>query len=82
MDNIITIILIIFVFVSAAYEIIKIWPNSGAMGINLDRVKCPKCNTPLPIIRKPKNQTQVLFGGWTCHCCGCEVDKYGNERNT
>jgi uncharacterized protein with von Willebrand factor type A (vWA) domain len=23
-----------------------------------------------------------MYGGWTCHKCGCEVDKYGSERET
>ncbi len=40
---------------------------------------CPKCNTKLPIWRKPKNKRQALWGGDTCPNCGCEVDRKGKE---
>jgi len=56
-----------------------IWPKSGKMGIGLGKIKCPKCDNDLPVIRKPKNLRQMLWGGWTCPRCGCEVDKYGKE---
>jgi transposase-like protein len=48
-------------------------------GINLKRVYCPKCNTKQPIVRKPNNQRQALFGGYTCKKCGAEMDKFGTE---
>jgi RNase P subunit RPR2 len=50
-------------------------------GVNLKRVKCPNCNTKQPIIRKPQTERQLLYGGWTCKKCGCEMDKYGKEIN-
>lgn len=55
------------------------WPRQGKMGINLSSVKCPKCGRRMPMIRRPANQTQALWGGWTCKHCGCEMDKYGVE---
>ena len=38
--------------------------------------KCPRCDTPPPLVRTPKNLTQLL-GGWTCAECGYELDKWG-----
>ena len=49
------------------------------MGINLKRVYCPKCGLKQPIIRKPKNERQALYGGNTCKNCGTEMDKYGQK---
>ncbi len=49
------------------------------MGINLGRVYCPKCGQKQPIVRKPKNERQALYGGNTCKNCGTEMDKYGQE---
>jgi hypothetical protein len=39
--------------------------------------KCPECGVALPKARKPANSKQALWGGWTCHECGCEVDRQG-----
>ncbi len=81
MNTSLTITIVFLVFVAITYLTLKLWPKTGPMGINLSRVRCPKCNTTLPMIRKPKNKTQAMWGGWTCHKCGREVDKYGNERH-
>lgn len=59
----------------------KFWPREGQWGINFSKVSCPKCGNPLPLFRRPKNKTQMMWGGWTCDKCGCEVDKYGKERS-
>jgi hypothetical protein len=56
-----------------------VWPRKGKWGINLSKVACPKCAEPMPVVRKPKNKRQALWGGWTCRKCGCEMDKYGVE---
>ena len=48
-------------------------------GINLEKVKCPKCGTEQPKFRLPKGIKEALWGGWTCEKCGCKMDKYGNE---
>lgn len=45
-------------------------------GINLAKPVCPNCKTALPRIRKPKNQRQALWGGWTCPQCALELDKW------
>jgi hypothetical protein len=42
--------------------------------------KCPRCESPLPMIRKPSSTDEAMWGGWTCPSCGCKVDKYGKER--
>jgi hypothetical protein len=53
----------------------------GRWGIGpLWGVKCPRCSTPMPMVRKPTSTQEGLWGGWTCPQCGCKVDKYGNER--
>ncbi|MEZ5426312.1 MAG: hypothetical protein R2747_08615 [Pyrinomonadaceae bacterium] len=59
--------------------LIFLWPRKGKMGINLSKVVCPDCGKSLPTIRKPKNARQMMWGGWTCDACGCEVDKYGKR---
>lgn len=47
------------------------------LGINLSANNaCPRCATPVPMIRTPKNLRQALWGGWTCTQCGCELDKW------
>jgi hypothetical protein len=48
-------------------------------GINVYRVKCPRCGTLAPLVRKPASAGQALWGGFTCPNCGCEVDKWGRE---
>ena len=48
-------------------------------GINGDPVSCPRCNTPLPRIRKPQTLQQALWGGGTCPACCADVDKWGRE---
>lgn len=56
-------------------------PNSwiSKLGMSLGNKVCPKCATKLPMVRKPKNKDQAMFGGWTCKNCGIEIDKYGKE---
>lgn len=48
-------------------------------GVNFKRMHCPNCNHQLPIIRKPTNSKEALFGGWTCNHCGTQMDKFGNQ---
>jgi hypothetical protein len=48
-------------------------------GINLEPVSCPRCKTPLPILREPQSLRQSMWGGWTCPVCGAGVDKWGRE---
>ena len=67
--------------VIATVVVIAIWPKRGREGINLSKVFCPKCAEPMPRIRRPKNERQRLWGGWTCPKCGCEMDKYGVDIN-
>ena len=69
------------IIVIAAVVVIAIWPKKGRWGINLSKVFCPKCAEPMPMIRRPRNERQRLWGGWTCPKCGCEMDKYGVDIN-
>ena len=48
-------------------------------GINPFPVKCPKCRAKMPYVRIPVNERQELWGGWTCHKCETEMDKWGKE---
>ncbi len=52
--------------------------NKSKLGINLNAVYCPKCETKQPRIRVPKNASQLLYGGTTCPKCQTNLDKYGN----
>lgn len=57
----------------------------GKWGINLKPAACTQCGTPAPLVRKPANASQTLWGGWTCAECGFELDKWGRpleEQNT
>lgn len=49
----------------------------GRWGINLRPVRCPKCGEPAPVVRRPRNRRQALWGGCTCQGCGTEYDKWG-----
>jgi transposase-like protein len=42
---------------------------------------CPQCGTPAPKVRKPANRREMLWGGWTCQKCGCELDRRGRKVN-
>ena len=72
---------IITILIIGIYLIILVNKKDSKFGINLKRVFCPKCNLKQPIIRKPENERQILFGGHTCENCGTEMDKYGVEIN-
>jgi hypothetical protein len=50
-------------------------------GINPDAVSCPRCNTPLPQVRKPQSLRQAMWGGGTCPACGLETDKWGRKAS-
>ncbi|WP_293302386.1 hypothetical protein [Pedobacter sp. UBA4863] len=56
--------------------------NKSKYGINLKRIYCPVCNTKQPLIRKPVNERQLLWGGCTCSKCNTEMDKYGRALNS
>jgi len=67
--GIIALVLVVFFFKKSRHK--------SNLGINLNRVYCPNCQTKQPFIRKPANQRQVLYGGLTCSKCNTEMDKYG-----
>ncbi|MEL1247159.1 hypothetical protein [Flavobacterium helocola] len=67
----------LLMFVSLVF--VKKDSKFSKFGINIGRVYCPKCNLKQPIIRKPANERQVLYGGYTCKNCNTEMDKYGIE---
>jgi hypothetical protein len=50
-------------------------------GINLESVQCPACSKSMPPIRVPKDWHELMWGGWTCPACGCQMDKWGKARD-
>lgn len=54
--------------------------KKGAMGVNLDAVKCCRCQTPMPRLRIPKDREEFAWGGWTCPKCGLRMGKWGKPR--
>lgn len=43
---------------------------------------CPECGVKMPKFRKPANRQQMLWGGWTCSECGCEINRKGQKVNS
>lgn len=41
--------------------------------------ECAGCGELMPKLRKPANTRQMLWGGWTCQKCGCELDRKGQR---
>jgi hypothetical protein len=41
--------------------------------------RCAECGAPVPKVRTPANRRQMLWGGWTCRECGCEMDRRGRK---
>src|SRR5262245_22697538 len=57
----------------------------GFWGINLKPEPCTQCGTLMPLVRKPDNWRQAMWGGWTCAECGFRLDKWGRptkEQNS
>ena len=49
----------------------------GKWGVNARPVFCPNCGEPAPIIRKPRNRRQRLWGGATCRGVRARVRQVG-----
>lgn len=75
MEIIIDIFMTVLMIVVVYFILKKIDPN---FTLNIKRDICPKCKTKLPIIRKPKNLKQEVWGGHTCPNCETELDQFGN----
>jgi hypothetical protein len=74
METIITAAVIFCVFI----WMVRASKNKSKMGINLNKVYCPICNTKQPFMRMPANGEQFLYGGTTCPQCHTNLDKYGS----
>jgi hypothetical protein len=48
-------------------------------GVNLEAIRCPRCNAPQPTVRRPRSLRETLWGGGACRDCACEIDKWGRE---
>ncbi len=43
---------------------------------------CPRCGQKLGDKKLgARSITQILWGGWTCPQCGCDVDRHGKVRS-
>ncbi len=40
---------------------------------------CPECGEPQPVVRRPANWRQAIWGGWTCPSCYAELDRWGRK---
>lgn len=49
------------------------------IGVNLNKVNCPKCGTEQKFVRIPKDTKEAFWGGYTCPNCACKMDKFGKE---
>jgi hypothetical protein len=54
--------------------------TKNGFGYNFSPVKCPTCQTLQPWKRKPADDDERLWGGWTCTNCGTKMDKWGRVR--
>lgn len=52
-------------------------PDDG--GRTMSTGRCDVCGTPMPVVRKPANLRQALWGGWTCPNCHSEFDRWGRN---
>ena len=55
----------------------------GKWGVNFRNMKCPDCEALIRVAvpRIPATGNQMLWGGWNCRQCGCQIDKWGNPRD-
>lgn len=70
---------VIFIFIAFILVIRDSIRREGRWGINLEKVRCPRCGNKSPNFRLPESLHQTLWGGWHCTKCGCEVNKWGKE---
>ena len=78
MDRYIDLILTIGITLGLIIWLTIMSKRKSKYGLNFKRVYCLVCGTKQPIIRVPKNQIQILYGGNRCPKCQIELDKYGN----
>jgi len=78
MADLVIIFVAIFLFaILLKYISVYIRQHRDYWGLNVMRVRCPHCNEEMPLLRKPKNARQALWGGWTCTNCQAELNKLG-----
>jgi hypothetical protein len=44
-------------------------------------VKCPNCGREQPGMRTPTSMEQAMWGGYTCHGCGAEMNARGKLKS-
>lgn len=65
--------------IAALVVIVRGTRRRDAMGINFKSIQCPKCGTPVPLVRAPSSFRQAMWGGCSCRKCGTEIDKWGRD---
>jgi hypothetical protein len=69
---------LLLIVVPLTWLLVRGTMKKGKMGVNLaPPTNCPRCQIPLPQVRLPTSFRQMMWGGWTCKSCGCEMDKWG-----
>lgn len=79
MDSLLLIVILVLIIILVFIFCYMLFRKKSLWGINPKRMICPNCKKPLPLVRKPKNLRQALWGGSTCPQCGTEVDKRRKE---
>jgi hypothetical protein len=75
-------VLLVALAVALVFPIVMIWVLRK-LGYPAGReIHCARCNATMPMFRKPNSMRQGLWGGFTCHACGAELDARGREIAT
>ncbi|MCW5749278.1 MAG: hypothetical protein KIT36_24015 [Alphaproteobacteria bacterium] len=71
--------LVVAVVVAIVLPPVLIW-LAQKLGYPLGQpVHCSRCQTELPLLRKPTSVRQGLLGGYDCPNCGASLDARGRE---
>ena len=71
--------IIVAVILAVVLPPLFIWVGQK-MGYPIGRpVHCTRCQTEVPMFRKPRNMRQALWGGYDCPNCGAHLDARGRE---
>lgn len=51
------------------------------LNAKLRTIPCPKCDQSLGEKKAgARSLSQIVWGGWTCPQCGCDVNRHGKTR--
>ena len=74
--------IVVVLIVAAVLPFVLIW-LARKMGYPIGQaVHCSRCNAEQPMVRRPANMRQALYGGYHCSKCGADLDARGRERTS